>query len=78
MEVEIRNLTIETCGAITEAIGEWARDKKMYYVDGVEVYDVDVNIETVTLECALDGILLKKGDLVFKLVREDFLEVVIF
>lgn len=78
MEVEIRNLTIETCDAITEAVGDWARDKRMYYVDEIEVYDVDVNIESITLECALDGIWLKKGDLIFKLEREDYLEIVIY
>lgn len=78
MELQIRNLNIGTYDAITEALGEWAQDNGVFYSDGLEVCDVDVDVERVTLESANDGIWLKKGDSVFKLEREDFSEITIF
>ena len=78
MEVQIRNLNVGTYDAIKEVLGKCFREVAPYYVDGIEVCDVDVDVESVTLETAVDGVWLKKGDLVFQLEREDYLEIVIF
>lgn len=80
MEVTIKSLNIGTFDNISEVFGErWFNECRDFYEDGVEVCNVSVNIDFISIESATDGVWLKDyvGG-IYKLEREDFLEIVIF
>lgn len=80
MEITIKSLNIGTFDNISEVFGEhWFNERHDFYEDGIEVCDASVNIEFVTAQPASDGVwLIGHGGLIYKLEREDFLEIIIY
>lgn len=80
MEITIKSLNIGTFDHIGEVFGErWFNECNDFYEDGLEVCDVSVNIEVVTVQPASDGVwLIGHGGLIYKLEREDYLNIIIY
>ena len=79
MEITIKSLKLATFYAIREVLGfYWCNERRDFCEDGIEVCDVSININNVKVEPDVDGVWLFIGERVYKLEREDFLEIVIF
>lgn len=80
MEITIKSLNCETLDDIVKADGvRWFYDTFRFFEDGVEVCDVSLNLDNVKVELDTDGVWLTVfGGGVWKVNREDFLEIIIF
>lgn len=80
MEITIKSLTCETLDDIAEADGvKWFYDAIRFFEDGVEVSDVSLNLDNVKVELDTDGVWLTIfGGGVWKIDRENFLEIIIY